>query len=36
MTQLLLHFWNGSAKFRFWKKELVSEICVVPFPNFDN
>jgi len=40
MTWLFLHFWNvaATATFRIWsfgKKEPVSQICVVPFYNFD-
>jgi len=36
MTRLFLHFWNASATLRIWQKRRVSEICIVPFSNFDN
>jgi len=36
MTRLFLHFGNVSATFRIWRKEHVSQICVVPVCNFDN
>jgi len=36
MTRLFLHFWNVSATFRISQKEPVSQMCVVPFSNFDS
>ena len=36
MTRLFLHFWNVSATFRILQKEPVSQMCVVPFSNFDS
>ena len=36
MTPLFLHFWNVSATLKISQKEPVSQMCVVPFSNFDS
>jgi len=36
MTRLFLHFWNVSATFKISQKEPVSQMCVIPFSNFDS
>jgi len=36
MTRLLLQFWNVSATFKISQKESVSQMCVIPFFNFDS
>jgi len=36
MTRLFLHFWNVSAALKISQKEPVSQMCVVPFSNFDS
>ena len=36
MTRLFLHFWNVSATIKISQKEPVSQMCVIPFSNFDS